>query len=194
MNMNKMKTVIAEIIPIFLIFLYLSYPNQLFTIFDSILGRLIFVLLILFYSSMDKFLGLFVCGLVILFYQLEDVTFYDMIAEWDDFMPDFEIDENRESTMETFAKYEMIEPPPTLPPSKPTNIDEAKELFIQQHCDNGKLKYKNVPVQLQMVEHIFPEIEFHRLVCDPCHKDCKFSIVESRLQLEESLRPINTSD
>lgn len=190
-----MNKVIAEIIPIFFIFFYLSYPNEMFTFFDSILGRLVLVLLIMFYSSIDKFLGLFVCGLVIIFYQLENISFYEMLIESNDFESYKNIQEEENESLETFAKYETIEPPPTsMPTEKPTNIEEAKDLFIQKHCENGKLKYKNVPVQLQMVEHIFPEIEFHRLVCDPCHKDCKFSIIESKLRVEESLRPVNTSD
>jgi hypothetical protein len=189
---SKIKSnIIAEFIPIILIFTYLSYPNEMFSFLDSSLGRLIIVGIIIFYSAMDKMIGLLVCGLVILFYQMDGFTFYNFQLDLDmeSFFSDFQ---DRES----FAKYERME---TLPRPKEVNLDknatfeQAKAAFREKHCENGVLKYKTMPVNLQMVEHIFPEIEFHKILCNPCKTDCKYSIIESRIIHEETMRPVNTT-
>uniref|UniRef100_A0A6C0DSE3 Uncharacterized protein n=1 Tax=viral metagenome TaxID=1070528 RepID=A0A6C0DSE3_9ZZZZ len=180
------SNVIAEFIPIIFLFTYLSYPNESFVFFNSSLGRLLFILIIIFYSALDKLLGLFVCGLVILFYQLDDFPFYD-----------FQLDLDMEYLLtdkkfETFAKYETVEHLITTPsPSSP--VEQAKSDFRNKYCENGILKYKNVNVNLQMVQHIFPEIEFNNIVCNPCKSDCKYSIIESKLKMEEEMRPVNTT-
>ena len=76
-----MKYTILQFIPIIILFLLLSYPEQ-FVLFSNLsFGRLIVVLIIIFYSSLDKYLGLFVCGLVILFYQSDYVENMRVISE-----------------------------------------------------------------------------------------------------------------
>jgi len=190
---SKIKSnIIAEFIPIILIFTYLSYPNEMFSFLDSSLGRLIIVGIIIFYSAMDKMIGLLVCGLVILFYQMDGFTFYDF--QWDldmeSFLSDFQ-DRDREH----FAKYETVEPPPPkeINLEKNATFEQVKAAFREKHCENGVLKYKTMPVNLQMVEHIFPEIEFHKIVCNPCKTDCKYSMIETRIMHEETMRPVNTT-
>ena len=187
---SKIKSnVLAEFIPILLMFTYLSYPNEMFSFFDSSLGRLVFVGIIIFYSAMDKIIGLFVCGLVILFYQMEGFAFYDFQLDLD--MESFFTNDSLNNT-ETFAKYEIVEPTPKTPTTIST-FDEAKNAFRDKYCENGVLKYKKMPVNLQMVEHIFPEIEFHKIVCNPCKRECKYSVIESRIAHEEKMRPVNTT-
>jgi hypothetical protein len=76
-----MKYTILQFIPIIILFLLLSYPEQ-FVLFSNLsFGRLIAVLIIIFYSSLDKYMGLFVCGLVILFYQSDYVENMRAISE-----------------------------------------------------------------------------------------------------------------
>jgi hypothetical protein len=72
---------------------------------------------------------------------------------------------------------------------------DAKELFREQNCKNGELKYKSLPVKPEMASHVFPELEFERKPCNPCAETCDFSIVEEKMANEEVLiAPKNSND
>jgi hypothetical protein len=65
---------------------------------------------------------------------------------------------------------------------------ESEEDFRNSNCKNGKLTYKKNAVRNDMVEHIFPEISFKDSVCNPCDKQCKFTIIEQeRLSNEDNV-------
>jgi hypothetical protein len=61
--------------------------------------------------------------------------------------------------------------------------------FRQEYCDAGKLKYKNMDVNAEMMEHVFPEIQFAGDKCNPCNETCVFSIIENRLKTEAEIAP-----
>jgi hypothetical protein len=213
-----MKYTILQFIPIIILFLLLSYPEQ-FVLFSNLsFGRLIAVLIIIFYSSLDKYMGLFVCGLVILFYQSDYVENMRPISE--NFMElsysylNIENTEKIENTeMSKIAKVsqKIIETQPLkyaeyfgLYLDKPfettdTKTDvknyanpELKEQFIKQYCEGDKLKYKNMNIKHDMMSHIFPQVSFIANKCNPCHSTCEFSIIESKLVTEEKMKPIST--
>jgi hypothetical protein len=71
-----MKKIVSQFIPIILVFLLLTQSKRLAIFSNSVLGKLIAVSLIIFYTNIDKILGLFVCALVILYYQLDYVEAY----------------------------------------------------------------------------------------------------------------------
>lgn len=212
-----MKYTILQFIPIIILFLLLSYPEQ-FVLFSNLsVGRLLAVLIIIFYSSLDKYTGLFVCGLVILFYQSDYVENMRPISE--NFMElsySYLNKENVENTeMAKIAKVSQkmieIETQPLkyteyfgLYLDKPfettdTKTDlknyakpELKQQFIKQFCEGDKLKYKNMNVKPDMMTHIFPQVSFISNKCNPCHNTCDFSIIESKLITEEQMKPIST--
>jgi hypothetical protein len=69
----KNTEIIIQFIPIIIIFILLSY-SKLFVKFSfSILGKLIALMIIIFYSSIDIIVGTFICGLVIFYYQTDYV-------------------------------------------------------------------------------------------------------------------------
>ena len=182
-----MESIISEFIPIVTIFLLMCYPTIIASISHSSLGRFIAVCIIVFYSSLDKYLGLFVCGLVIFYYQLEFVEhFSNEVAGCE--QPD-EIDDGiyisehskgvYNSTKNQFAEYNNVK-------------DDLITMFRNQYCLDGTLKYKNSAVNNEMVEHIFPEIEFKGNKCNPCHTGCDFSIIEEKMNTEEKMKPIST--
>jgi hypothetical protein len=83
------------------------------------------------------------------------------------------------------------------------NIEEDEEgmttkrhsQFKKTYCRQGKLKYKNMDVKKDMIEHIFPEIKFLYRPCNPCDNTCSFSIIEERLTNEQTLlRPKNSNE
>ena len=212
-----MKYTILQFIPIILLFLLLSYPEQ-FALFSNLsLGRLIAVIIIVFYSSLDKYVGLLVCGLVILFYQSDYVEnmkpfsenfvelSYSYLQNGDTTQhnnKNIEIAKVSQKITETqplkYAEYfglyldKHIETTVTKNDIKQNAKPELKEQFRKQYCDGNVLKYKNTEIKPDMMQHIFPQVSFISNHCNPCDKSCEFSIIESKLMTEEQMKPIST--
>jgi len=212
-----MKYTILQFIPIILLFLLLSYPEQ-FALFSNLsVGRLIAVIIIVFYSSLDKYVGLLVCGLVILFYQSDYVE--NMMPFSENFVElsysylqnvdntqhnnkNIEIAKVSQKITETqplkYAEYfglyldKHIETPHTKNDVKQNANPQLKEQFRKQYCDGNVLKYKNTEIKPDMMQHIFPQVSFISNHCNPCDKLCEFSIIESKLMTEEQMKPIST--
>jgi hypothetical protein len=68
-----MKKIISQFIPIVIIFLLLSYSSELAIFSHSILGKIISILIIGYYTTIDKYIGLLVCILFIFYYQTDYV-------------------------------------------------------------------------------------------------------------------------
>ena len=68
-----MKTVVSQFIPIVLIVLLLSYSTAFVNFSYSILGKVIALIIIMFYTHLDKYVGLVICLLVIIYYQSDYV-------------------------------------------------------------------------------------------------------------------------
>jgi hypothetical protein len=91
-----MKTVeiVAQFIPILILFLLLKYSNDFIKFSFTILGKLVAIFIIIFYAKIDITVGLCVCGLVILYYQsdyVENMLNIDEIIAFDE-LPAIDID------------------------------------------------------------------------------------------------------
>lgn len=64
-----MKKYLFEFIPIILCVVFVLFTNKAVEISNSILGKILAVLLIMFYANEDKLYGAIACGLVILYYS-----------------------------------------------------------------------------------------------------------------------------
>ena len=116
-----MKNIISQFIPIVIIFLLLSYSNEIAIFSHSILGKLISILIIGYYTVIDKYVGLFVCILFIFYYQTDYVESMLNINEsmWDwkvdhDFVDDY-------SYLESFSELK-----PGCNCGSPKPLQEAK--------------------------------------------------------------------
>jgi c-di-AMP phosphodiesterase-like protein len=194
-----MKYTIVQFIPIIIFFLWVSYPQEFVVFSNFSIGRFIAVCIIIFYSSLDKYLGLFICGLVILFYQAGYIENMNNVREHFQDIAYSMMNENL-----TIAKEIFLENKPlgyTLYDSLYANITSStvssknevlKNEFRKEHCNNDVLKYKESNVKTEMVEHIFPQISFTGKACNPCSQTCGFSIIESKIAIEEQMKPIST--
>jgi hypothetical protein len=91
-----MKTVeiVAQFIPILILFLLLKYSNDFVKFSFTILGKLVAIFIIIFYAQIDITIGVCVCGLVILYYQsdyVENMLNIDEILPFDE-LPVIDID------------------------------------------------------------------------------------------------------
>lgn len=62
--------IIAEFIPMVLLLVFLVFSEKFIELGNTVLGKLFFVTLIIFYTRINKYLGLMVCFLVITFYNI----------------------------------------------------------------------------------------------------------------------------
>ena len=74
------------------------------------------------------------------------------------------------SPIETFHIMEPLE--------KSSPVTESDNAFRKTNCIGNELLHKGKEVKNDMVEHIFPEINFKNNVCNPCDKNCEITILE----------------
>lgn len=192
-----MKYTLSQFIPIILLFLIVSNPDIIIQFSNMSIGRFIAVSIILFYSSINKYLGLLSCMLVVLYYQL---YCYDDKKEFFENLTFSRFEENKEQpqkVLETspvrYAEYNNLyitECAKFAPQNDANSL--FKKQFTDRFCDRDILKYKNIAVRSEMVQHVFPEIKFKTGKCNPCSATCEFSIIANKLHMEEKMKPIST--
>jgi hypothetical protein len=157
-------------------------------------------------------LGLFVCGMVIFYYQLDYVEGFEMDTDNDVFceLPEI-IDDgiylsehvstkhninaampmNTRPIIDTKANKEVVSKVDEEN-HKDGATTELKTQFRSQYCENNKLKFKNATIRNDMAPHVFGYLEFNKETCNPCLSSCDFSIIESKMNTEEKMKPIST--
>jgi hypothetical protein len=191
-----MKYTLFQFIPIILLFLIVSNPDIIIQFSNMSIGRVIAVSIILFYSSINKYLGLLSCMLIVLYYQLyaydDTKEFFENLS-----FSEFEKKEQPLKVLETsplrYADYSNLyktECAKYAPQNDANSI--LKTQFQDSFCDRDVLKYKGIAVRSEMVQHVFPEIQFKAGKCNPCSSTCDFSIIANKLHMEEKMKPIST--
>jgi hypothetical protein len=73
--MYKLEQTMLDFLLMAVIFVSLSYPKELL-IADTIYGKLVAVIMIILYTSINNIYGLFVCLLVVYYYQTVYIANY----------------------------------------------------------------------------------------------------------------------
>jgi hypothetical protein len=202
---------ILNFLPIILIFLLVSYTDIFAQISTTILGKLVAILLIIFYIKQDKMLGLFVCLLVILFYQSDFVNSFDWlnksvqpIVQNSKLSPKVidPIFENMETLADNGLGLDNAYPLSVHKEGSQkvninANMEGKKSEFRKTYCKKGHLIHKGQNISNENAEHIFPEIkhsnEHHK--CNLCDNTCDFSFVNNKIDTEEILvKPKDSND
>jgi|688.fasta_scaffold1022086_1 hypothetical protein len=68
---KKASSVGFQFIPIFLLFVFIAYPRVFVPFSHSILGKLVSIMIIVFYGLCDVYYGVLACAIVILYYQTD---------------------------------------------------------------------------------------------------------------------------
>jgi len=198
-RMKLTQNTIAQFIPMVALFFLLSQYRGCVELSHTILGKLLAVFIIIFYTTIDKVLGLFVCALVILFYQMDcrenllNIESFDTIEEQEEEGEEAELEYNETKpakscdscgvkNVETFENYEADN-------NKVVENGPVQDEFRREHCKNGVLKHKDMDVRDELTQHVYPELKFQHDYCNACSPTCKFSIVESKLKTETKLLP-----
>lgn len=122
---------IAEFIPMVILLLLLSFSKKFIQLSHTSLGKLLAIIIIIFYARFNKYVGLFVCTLVILYYNETD--FYS-----------FEIKEGIESqTLEDIQEQQMQA-------EKIQNNEEDKKRTYELEMEKIKQSEKEQAHQMEM--------------------------------------------
>lgn len=144
----------------------------------SILGKMLIVILIIFYTSINKIYGILVCLLVILFYQMdstrwisEDFVDTSLMCKEDNSCG-CGCSEQKTNCKKHNTKYLTVI-------DLENNLNNQRKTdFQKRHCSiDGILKYKDIPVKKDMSAIVFPEIFYGDGICNPCDKNCEFKVV-----------------
>ena len=183
-----MKSILIQFIPIFLCVFFILYPKDTISFSNTILGKTIAIAIILFYSSIDILYGLLVCAIVIVYYNSSRTEGMDSYCAPNKKLPD---EVNNQENNERCVVEGMTD----CPCEKDEPPKDIRKQFEKQYCKNNNLTYKNMDVKDDMIYHVFPEIEFKHNKCNPCDRNCEFSIIEEKLKKEDELiKPVDSND
>jgi len=182
------------IISIFLLFLL--FPREMFLYSDTILGKIIAIVVILYCTYENVIYGLFACVVIIWFYQSDilDKFKYRYNEYFTNLVPltpqlvysvnNPEKDIHSIPTLDALS-LEKVYSPELLPIKK-----ESEQVFRNQYCSKElDLMYKNNKIiHKENIAQLFPEISFlDDIPCNPCDSTCKFK--ENKINKETELIP-----
>ena len=170
----------------------LLLPSQMIAFSNSIMGKLFFILFIVFYSTIDHLYGLLICLLLVLYYQ--EVSTGSAEEGFDTHSPKYQYKSEvyRPNMVNVGATPILSED--YVDPSELVSLTEDQTDFQEKYCHLGKLQYKGYDISKENAEYIFPELQFSDSgACDPCDIFCKYSIQE-RIHQEITLAPKSSKD
>ena len=211
--------ILIEFIPIVLIFLLVSYTTPFIVVSHSILGKILAISIIVYYTSIDQTYGLLFCLLIILYYQFEYVEelndlYYGKLHEnltlieysYDN-KPPYKIPSTRPNPITDLIYPKNVEISDLIPKRTIENFDAdsyfktfenpvKKSEFVNKNCKKCQLTHLGENVKPENADHVYPEIIFYNKTCNVCDKSCIFSIIDTnRLNTEELLtKPHDSND
>jgi len=197
--------VVFQFIIIFAVYLFIAYPTEMVFATETPLGKLVAIIIILYYASIDFTYGIFACGIILYYYQLDlieslvKIETNEKIANTIQTMNQLLLSpifgetttqyqvEAYSGITDSVYKYEPVE---TFDYNENILLQNAREEFRKENCKNGELTLKGLVIRPEMSDHLFREIKFQAgsEKCNPCDEKCRFSIIESRLKNEADLR------
>ena len=198
-NMGKYfddESIVMQFIPIILVLVYASYKPWFVDATHTVLGKVIAIMLIVYYTSIDYVYGTLCCVIVIAFYQMHEIEGFVEGANGENknakdsktqaSSEDADVAESEETVKEeTVEKFS----------NQVDAFASARDTFIRDKCHIGVLIHKGFPVKSEMADHVYSEIKFNtRSRCNPCDKTCDYSIVEAKINTETELCPRSSNN
>jgi hypothetical protein len=188
-------SVVMQFIPIMLVLVYASYKPWFIDTSQTILGKVIAVMLILYYTSIDYVYGTLCCVVIIAFYQMNEREGFGPNIVGDQAEPTNAKPVGEAKPREGGVKPMVMKPVGNLKPDTIDAFTSARDTFIQEKCRNGVLMYKDFPVKSEMADHVYPEIQFNtKSRCNPCDSTCDYSIIEAKIDTETEMCPRSSNN
>lgn len=187
----RIKQIIINFIPIFLLFALLSYTEKFIRVSGSVLGKLIAVFIVLFYTSINILHGILATALIILYYQSDIVESMLNMYEYSDKKTPIGIDiedikPTAENCLSYLTQYERQSP-------NIKSYENKKASFRNEHCKKGHLVSKQQNIRTDMTEHVFPEVSYVNDKCNICDSTCDFTVSDRIIStgVKEGFAPVS---
>ena len=175
---------------------YILMPRQYFKLYNSILGKLIALGIVMYLTTINIGVGLLSAIIVMLSYNsliegMENKGDEKVIKG--ESKLDIEI---KKANDEHEVEKEKIKKELERKQNSIPEIKEAISRFKLDHCLNGKLVKNNMEeIKLSNLKEYFPQISFEDKLCNPCDPKCNFTMTsfDERITVEEKLRPKETN-
>lgn len=195
---------IVDCLVVALICLFVLFPQYVVQTSNTILGRLIAIACIVYYSSKHLVYGFLCCVVIISFYchygysnlenfQMGDADISQTTLNFQDHIPKSRLKQG-DGTMVPHQTSTHTEVNTAYPDNVSKILPEREEVFRKDHCTvDNVVVYKNTEVRNEMIPHI-SEIEYNDEVCNPCDSQCHFSLREKQAKTESAIQSSNTRD
>ncbi len=208
-------SIVMQFIPIILVLVYASYKPWFVNATHTVLGKVIAILLIIYYTSIDYIYGTLCCVMVIAFYQMHEIEGFvegaggkkkkrrrkratkakPAAKTQASFQAQASAEDADVADSEETVNEETIEEFSNQVDAFASAFASARDTFIRDKCLNGVLMHKGFPVKSEMADHVYSEIQFNtRTRCNPCDKTCDYSIVEAKIDTETELCPRSSNN
>lgn len=176
----KIKQIILNFIPILLLFALLSYTEKFIHLSTTVLGKLVAVFIILFYTSINILHGILATALIILYYQSDIVESMINMYEYSN-IPTVLEQTSVDSTVTALSTDDLLSYVSQYERQMPSieSCENKKLSFRQEHCKKGHLVSKNQNVNIDMTQHVFPEVSYVSDKCNICDSTCDFAVADT---------------
>jgi hypothetical protein len=200
-----------DCVPLALIILYLLYPTTFVYFSQYSLGKLLAILLIIYYTYKHFVYGFALCIFVMWYYQSWESSkvrelftrneLMDSTQQYVDHLPKPANQMNETSTdfvqESSRTKCSSCAVDTAYPTNLPTVCKESEDVFRKEHCNVNKVMvYKDLEVKHHDITQHLSEIDFHNgQICNPCDPTCHFDLRKKKETIENDLRnPEKTRD
>jgi hypothetical protein len=160
--------------------------------FNTILGRMLFIIVILIATQVHVLAGVLALMLIISFKRvvIEGMASNGVSSKEPKIDEDAMNSPSSPSSPNTDSNDDGDIPDHSPAPNGPS--DSKLAMFKVNNCSNGMLMKDGKEVPSELIKHIFPNIKFLGDDCNPCDDDCKFEVVSSaeRLTAEKNVTPV----
>lgn len=160
-------------------YLYLYNTNDLVFFMNGVLGKLLAISIIIFYTLIDKIYGLLTTLIIILYYQLDSTQWLS-----EGFFALDSLCGSCSNGSSSDVSDKSTNNDRFLTPLQKTILEDELPLrkkteFQQKNCTiTGDLMYKGFLVKKDMTSIVYPDVKFNSEyeICDVCDKNCKFDV------------------
>jgi len=180
------------LIAISIFLLFILFPDEIFLYSDTILGKIMAVIIIIYSTYENVIYGLFVCIMIIWFYQSdlldrfrENFTTLPILNPQAVYIPN-----HTQENIQSIPTLDALSLDKVYPDELPALKEESEQIFRNQHCSEElELIYKDTKIiHKENIYQLFPEVTyFNEYICNPCDKKCKFRV--KKINGENELMP-----
>lgn len=173
--MKLYMKVVLEYLPLLSVIILTLLSNEIKNIWFTPLGKIFAIILIVFYSRIDKYIGLAVCMIIIMFYNTYDFHIFEglendevgssdeeeaetdeeaekLLEEADSQMNNFDMDEVQEEAVAITGQDIEIEEAPDSMNEIQKEVIETKKIELEQDKDKQEYELKKQKIDLEKAQ------------------------------------------